>query len=217
MFAKTPTTHRQKDKLTTFGFLFATLFVTTSFPLHSEESEPATAAWHLMPEPAFMQPDFEFPVPGTKQIIVTPVLISGDDVTYLKRETLEEQGIDLASINALARQAASADLARLDPKFVRDENGILQFAVIDSDLPIVAPTVLAPDFIDTFRETLGPDLLVAIPNRYRIYVFPALASRFAAAADSVLTDYGLTPYPISKEVFRVTPDGLEAIGTFEEK
>lgn len=170
-----------------------------------------------MPEPAFMRPDFEFPIPGTKQVIVTPVLISGDDVTYLKRETLEAQGIDLDSIKALARESASAELATLEPKFVRDDAGILQFAVIDSDLPIVAPTVLAPDFIDTFRDTLGPDLLVAIPNRYRVYIFPALASRFAAAADSVLTDYALTPYPISKEVFRVTPDGIQAIGTFEEK
>lgn len=170
-----------------------------------------------MPEPAFMQPDFEFPIPGTKEVIVTPVLISGDEVTYLKRETLEAQGIDLDSIKALARQSASADLAALEPKFVRDDAGILQFAVIDSDLPIVATTVLAPDFIDTFRDTLGPDLLVAIPNRYRIYIFPALASRFAAAADSVLTDYALTPYPISKEVFRVTPEGIQAIGTFEEK
>ncbi len=163
-----------------------------------------------------MQPEVEIAIPGSDRTVITPALISGDTVTYLKRETLEDQQLDLDSIESLARRAASADLATLEPAFVRDDEGILQFAVIDSDLPIVAPSVFAPDFVDKFRDTLGPDLLLAIPNRYRVYVFPALASRFAEAADSILADYALTPYPVSKEVFRLRDGNLEAIGTFED-
>jgi hypothetical protein len=128
---------------------------------------------------------------------------------------MERLGVKLDSVGRIARQNASEELAKLEPRYIRDRKGIVQMAVIDSDRPVVAATVLAPDFIKKFEDILGPDLLVAIPNRYRVYVYPALASNFERTADAVLADYEMTPYPVSKEVFRVTPRGLETVGTFE--
>jgi hypothetical protein len=164
-----------------------------------------------------MRPDIMIPIPGSKDTILTPAIINDGQVTYLKRETLESEGIDLASLTRLAKASASADLADLKPVLARDEKGVVVFAVIQSDRPIVAAAVLAPDFIEKFAPLLGPDLLVAIPNRYRVYVYPALASRFQDTADLVLSDYAVSAYPVSREVFRVTREGLAAIGSFSDR
>lgn len=157
------------------------------------------------------------PIEGTTETILTPVLIKGEDASYLTRETFDRLGLNMESIRRVARRSASEALATLEPRIMRDEKGVAQFAILESEKPIVAATVLAPDFIAKFSEILGPDLLVAIPNRYRVYVYPALASQFEKTADFVLSDNEVSAYPVSTEVFRITPDGIKAIGTFQPK
>jgi uncharacterized protein YtpQ (UPF0354 family) len=161
-----------------------------------------------------MRPDFTIPIAGTKETVLTPALVKGEDATILKKAEAARLKLDLDSIRRIAATSASAVLATLKPEYVRDKKGVAQFAVLASDSPATASAVLAPDFADKFAETLGPDLLVAIPTRYRIYVYPALASRFQETASLVLQDYEISGYPVSKEVFRVTPKGLQAVGTF---
>ncbi len=162
-----------------------------------------------------MRPDFPIPIAGTKETVLTPALSSGADIEILGKAESDRLRLDRNSIRRIARASASATLATLEPRYVRDKKGIAVFAVLASESPLTASAVLAPDFIDKFSGTLGPDLLVAIPNRYRVYVYPALASRFQETAALVLHDYEISGYPVSKEVFRVTPDGLQAVGKFE--
>ncbi len=225
MSPNTSTTRPKKHKIL---FALFALFVGAVPPAPAQPASPSdpqsTAAdpapptiprYHLIPEPAYMRPPVQIPIAGTTRTLVTPTLIDGDTVTYVQPAEYEA---NTSGITDLARENANEDLATLTPRFIRDENDIIQFAVMDSDQPIVASTVLAPDFIEKFETNLGPDLLVAIPNRFRIYVFPALASRFADIADAVLSDYRITPYPVSKEVFRVRPNHtLEAIGSYDER
>jgi len=168
-----------------------------------------------MVEPSFMRSDFSTPIRGSSKTIIAPAVVRGDFVTFLDEETRAALGLKIESILRVAQKNASEELEKLTPRMLRDENGVIQAMVIDSDRPIVAATVLSPEFIGKFEPVLGPDLLVAIPNRYRVYVYPALASKFQATAKAVLNDYRLTPYPVSMEVFRVLPGSLEAIGTFE--
>lgn len=162
-----------------------------------------------------MRPDFAFPIAGTKETVLTPALARGEDVTDLKKADVARLKLDVDSIRRLATASASAELAKLKPQFVRDKKGVAVFALLASDSPTTASAVLAPEFADQFANTLGPDLLVAIPNRYKIYVYPALASHFQETAHLVLNDYEASGYPVSKEVFRVTPKGLQAIGEFK--
>lgn len=163
-----------------------------------------------------MRPDFPIPIAGTKATVLTPAIVSGEDAAVLKKADFERLNLDMDSIRRIARGSASAVLATLKPEYVRDKKGVALFAVLASDSPATASAVLAPDFADKFAGTLGPDLLVAIPNRYRIYVYPALASHFQETAQLVINDYEISGYPVSKEVFRVTPQGLRAVGTFDD-
>jgi hypothetical protein len=200
--------HHRAFRLADWIGLFAVLMVPSLFAAE-------TGRWHLMVEPSFMRSDFSIPIPGSAKTLVAPAIVRGDIVTFLDEETKTRMGLNPDSITRVAQKNASEELAKLTPHMLRDAKGVVQAVVIDSDRPVVAAATLAPDFIEKFEPVLGPDLLVAIPNRYRVYVYPALASKFEATAEAVLNDYRLTPYPVSMEVFRVTPGGLEAVGTFE--
>jgi hypothetical protein len=203
------TSSRPRRKHKPVAALAALLLVLTGALAAQETS------WHLLVEPAFMRPDFAFPIPGSKSTILTPATIKDGEATYLTKAEAARLKLDLESIRRVASTTASAELARLKPEFVRDAHGVILYARLTSDSPATASTVLAPNFAKTFADTLGPDILVAIPNRYRVYVYPALASDPAQTAALILRDYELSPYPVSKEVFRVTPQGLAAVGTFE--
>jgi len=197
-------------------FLAIALSAALSYLLTGHARADEQGRWHLMVEPAFMQPGFPTAIAGSQKTLIAPAIVRGDIVTFLDAERKEALGVKLDSVQRVAALNASEELAKLTPKMIRDPHGVIQAAVIDSDRPVVAATTLAPDFIEKFEAVFGPDLLVAIPNRYRVYVYPALASKFEATASAVINDYRLTPYPVSQEVFRVLPGGgLEAVGTFE--
>lgn len=164
-----------------------------------------------------MRPDYASPIEGTKATVLTPALVKGDEVAYLKKDDVTRLKLDLDSIRRVAQAAASAELAKLKPEYVRDSKGVALYARLTSDSPTTASAVLAPEFASTFADILGPDLLVAIPNRYRIYVYPALASHFQDTGALVNRDYDLSPYPVSKEIFKLTSHGLRAVGTLDDR
>ena len=171
----------------------------------------------MIPLPAFLRPDFEVPIADTKETVLTPALVKGEDATVLTKADAARLKLDLDSIRRIAAKSASAELAKLKPEYTRDKKGVVLYALLASESPATASAALAPDFAEKFADVLGPDILVAIPTRYRIYVYPALASRFQDTAELVLQDYEMSGYPVSKEVFRITPKGLQAIGKFEER
>ncbi len=78
-----------------------------------------------------------------------------------------------------------------------------------------ASAVLAPKFAEMFEDTLGTDILVAIPNRNRIYVFPKLSDGWKGMADMVIADYESSPNPVSREVYAVKSGKLIAIGSYQ--
>ena len=105
-------------------------------------------------------------------------------------------------------------LAALKPRFIRDENKVIQCAVLESDSPLTASAVLAPEFATLFNETIGPDILVAIPNRFRIFVFPKGSPAFQRFSEIVIAEYDSSPYPVSKELFSLRKGKLVAIGSY---
>jgi hypothetical protein len=67
-----------------------------------------------------------------------------------------------------------------------------------------------------FQETIGDSVLLVVPNRYRAFIFPRLASRYEEYTPMVFEAYRATAYPVSVEVFEVSADGMRAIGVYEE-
>jgi hypothetical protein len=84
---------------------------------------------------------------------------------------------------------------------------------MESDNPLTASSVLAPEFAGLFAETLGPDLIVAIPNRFRIFVFPKSTFAELNISDLIFTEYKSTAWPVTREIFELRRGKLIAIGS----
>lgn len=140
-----------------------------------------------------------------------------EELTAWTRDEFSALGLSWDDFFAKARVNAAADLALLKPRYIRDRRKIIQYAALRSELPIMPSAVLAPKFLDLFAETLGPKVLVTVPNRHTAFVFPALASDYREFAPMVLEAYRATSYPVSIEIFEVSTEGLRAVGVYSER
>jgi hypothetical protein len=114
-----------------------------------------------------------------------------------------------------SREDTSLLMATLNPLMVRDAHQVIQAAVMSSDDPRLASCILNPGFLRRFSAIFGPDLIVAIPSRTKIYVFPKLANRLPEMSQVIRDDYLISPQPVSTELFELSKKGMRAIGTVD--
>lgn len=184
-------------------------------------------AWHLMVEPSFMHDPVSWPVARVKaapdgtasasedsSVVLVPARIVSGDVAPMTASEARQLRATQASVEAATIPAASKLLATLKPEYVRGENQVIEYAILQSESPFTASTVLAPEFADKFADTLGPDILIAIPNRNRLFIFPKLSPAYKSLADVVIAEFESSPNPVSKEVFQIQKGKLIAIGSY---
>ena len=81
--------------------------------------------------------------------------------------------------------------------------------------PLTASAVLAPGFAEAFAKTLGPDLLVAIPNRNQILVFSKQDQAFQMMGEFIISGYLSSTYPVSREIFSLENGCLRSLGVLQ--
>lgn len=167
-------------------------------------------SWHLLPEPKFMAPEISWPVAGSRATVLVPV--RGSESAPLSLEGTADPALTISEIQQEAAKSATQLLDSLPVEYVRNARGVILYAVITSQDPLTATCVLAPDFAERFLETIGPDVLVAIPNRFTIYIFPRSATPVEELSERVFVDYRATNYPISREIFEPRRGKLRAVG-----
>jgi hypothetical protein len=175
---------------------------------------PAEDIWHLLIEPTFMHYESSWPIVGAERTVLVPARFVNGKVLPLRRDEVLTFGVTRDKILASAPKAASEVLAELKPRFIRDENKVIHCAVLESENPLTASAVLAPEFSTLFSDTLGPDILVAIPNRFRIFVFPRGTPAYQRFSEIVIAEYDSSAYPVSKELFTIRKGKLTAVGSY---
>ena len=168
-----------------------------------------------MLEPTFMHREVTWPIPGAERTVIAPVVVDGAEYLFPSRKIWDQFHVDRAEIQRRGEIAAAADLATLTPHYERNRKQVIEYAELRSNRPIVASAVLAPKFLDIFRDTLGEKVLVVVPNRFVAYVFPALASNYADYYPMVYEAYHATAWPISVELFQVSASGWQAVGVYQ--
>jgi hypothetical protein len=176
--------------------------------------EPAT--WRVLIEPKFMKAAVVRPIAGAQRAELVAATVGEAGVEYLSRAQFDALKIDWEAFTAQALTNANAELDALKIETVRDRRKVITHAIVRSEHGLVASAVLAPKFLDLFKDTLGDKVLVVIPNRSKAYVFPGLASDYQEFAPAIFEAYHATAYPVSVEVFELSKDGLKAVGIFEE-
>ena len=167
--------------------------------------------WHLLIEPKFMRNEIAWPIEGSDQTVLVPARVVGDAVVPQHRANAARVQMDRKALF----ETASKVLAGLKPEFVRDSRGVIQYAVLASDDPLTASAVLAPDFAARFADTIGPDMIIAIPSRNKIFLFPNLTPTYLDRSETVILEYKSSPFPVSMELFSIKDGRLTAIGRYQ--
>ena len=171
--------------------------------------------WHILIEPSFMDPPVSFPISGSKHTLLVPGYLDADgEPQYFSKKDWDAFGLTWDSFRARANQNATQK--KFHAALTRDKNKVIQLATITSQDPLTATMVLSPDFLKKFKHLFGPTLLVALPNRFTVYVFPGLASDYEDYSSMVIQDYQQSSYPVSLELFEISSTGIRAVGAFEE-
>jgi hypothetical protein len=156
------------------------------------------------------------PISGARSTVV----VAGREtrlggVRVLSRAEFEGLGMSWAAYERKAAEAADRVFATLKPEVTRDAKGFARFAVVKGKSHLTASTVLAPKFYAAFRQTMGDDLVVLIPDRFTVYVFPRPMGEYKDWGKRILREYAEATYPVSVEVLLLNRGGLSALGSFQ--
>jgi hypothetical protein len=171
--------------------------------------------WLLAPEPSFMDHKMRRSIEGSKRTILAIARVVDGDIDPLTREQKKSVHKTFDQIRAEALETASSVLARMKPEFVRDKNGVIRHAAIESADPLTASCVLAPEFAETFRDKLGPDLLVAIPTRNQVLVFSRQDDAHLRLSETIIGNYLSSNFPVSREIFALENGRLRSLGVLQ--
>jgi len=181
--------------------------------LLAEEAPPAHPG--ILVGGAYENPPIHCYLEGSKHTILYPASISEKGECTPLAHDKKFTSSDWDRFIKESQERTSLLLATLDPVMVRDRAGIIQMAVLTADNPMVASCVLSRGFRRRFTAIFGPELIIAIPARNKLYVFPKLANRLPSAIQTILDDHLISPMPVSNELFELSDKGLHAIGTLD--
>jgi hypothetical protein len=160
--------------------------------------------------------------PAVKQMIKgarATALVPGREtrlggVRYYTEAEFGALGLSWAGFARKAEASATRVLATLTPEVTKDSQGFVRSAVIRGKSHLTAGVVLSPRFYEMFRDTMGDDLVLLIPDRFTVYVFPRPMGEYKALGPKMLEAYAAAVYPVSYEVLLLNKDGLSALGSF---
>jgi hypothetical protein len=153
---------------------------------------------------------------GAQRTVLCAGFLTDDGLRPAAKGEIGPLGVDEETFFRKARANAQADLAGLKPRYVRNRKKVIEYAELKSDKPLVSGAVLAPGFLALFKDTLGPKVLVVVPNRFTAYVFPALATTYEDYGPMVLEAVQASAWPVSAEVLEVSAEGLRAVAVYRE-
>lgn len=174
-------------------------------------------AWRVLIEPKFMKPPVTYEIPKSQRAALVPALLDKDgEPVYLSAKEFKNLGVDWKTFLAAAGDNATAELKKLTPEYTRNRKKVIEYATLSSESDLTASTVLSPEFLKMFKDTLGDKVIVVIPNRYTVYVFPVLASNYQDFTLMVSEAYRATAHPVSMEAYELSDKGLTTIGLYEQ-
>jgi len=163
-----------------------------------------------------MRPEVSWAIPYAQRTVLVAAYVRDGGVVYFSRREFDQLKLDWDHFAPRARENAGGEVEALKPEYARNKKKVIEYAEIETEDPFAAAAVLAPGFLDLFEGVFGSAVLVAIPNRHTVYVFPKLASDYQEYAPMILDRYHGALNPVSVEVFELGPKGMKAVGIYEE-
>ena len=172
--------------------------------------------WFFLPAPRFMQHEVSFPLSGAKNTVLAPARIGESGVEFPTVAVWEAGGLSEEKVRKVTATFASDWLRHVKVEFVRNRKNVVEFGVLRSEKLPVCATIFAPEFLKQFEDVFGPKVLLVIPNRQTVFVFPGVGVDMADYAPMILEAWRSAAPKVSLEVFELGERGLRATGRIEE-
>ena len=172
--------------------------------------------WFFLPEPRFMGHEVSFPLKGAKDTVLAPARMGESGVEFPTVAAWNAGALSEEMVRKVTAKFALEWLKHVKVEFVRDRKNVVEFGVLRSDKLPVCVTVFAPEFRKQFEDIFGPKVMVVIPNRQTVFVFPGVAVDFSEHAPMIIEAWRSAAPKVSLEVFELGERGLRATGRIEE-
>lgn len=172
--------------------------------------------WFFLPEPRFMEHEISFPISAAKNTVLAPARLGETGVEFPTVAVWHAAGLSEETVAKVTARFASEMLRHTKVEYVRSRKNVVEYAVLRSDKFPVCVTVFAPEFRKQFEEVFGPKMLLVIPNRQTVFVFPGLDVDFSEYAPMILEAWRSVAAKVSLEVFELGDRGMRATGRIEE-
>jgi hypothetical protein len=128
-------------------------------------------------------------------------------------------GISADAFEKKARQAAERLLTVYRPELIKDEAGRVRYGVYRGEKAIFACLMMAPSLGKVFENVFGKEVIVAMPDRNALYVFPPNPTVVDDFAGDLEFRYESTLSAASDEVFIIKAENGEitALGSFSSR
>lgn len=184
-------------------------------PFSNGEPAKKSASLAACIEPAVMRTEAAQLLPGAKKTVIVPAREDELGLSRLTKDEVAATGLKWEQFLMEAAATAAAHLKTLKPEIERDKKGAVRYAVLRSENHLTASIILCPEFFAQFRETFGDRLVVLVPDRFTVYVFPRGFNDFQELGPDILAEFEESIWPCSEEAFEITSDGIKCLGAFD--
>jgi hypothetical protein len=167
----------------------------------------------LVVEQSLAAPEVFQAVKGAKSTVLVPARrISAGVDTFSNAEWAAEK-LEWPEVMAGAMEIADRLVEKLEVSWERDDHGVILYGEADSRDPFLGSVMFSKEFLNRFKEELGAEIYVVIPERGRLFLFPKFGGKLEGFAASLAEIYQGSALRVSLEVFLVNEAGCQVVGT----
>lgn len=137
-------------------------------------------------------------------------------ITWVTHAMLDSLGLSesAAGEKAFANLGCALRNATID---FQDIDGV-RLGFITTSLPFKASLLLAPNLREVAEDLLGWPLMAVAPDRDFLYLWAARHTDFVQRVGNVVVrEYSQASYPISTEVYEITDQDIQSVGSFQSE
>lgn len=169
--------------------------------------------WMLEPNDYQTPPPFRHPISKQVDRVLVHIEPEGKAVTWITGDMLIQLGLSAEKAAAIALDNLAMELERVSVEEL--DVGKVTLVTFGTDLPCKTALLLAPNLMTTLDKIMEIPVMAVAPDRDFLYLWPAKHTDFAGKLGGVVSrEFAEAPYPLSTEVFKITEQGIEAVGAF---
>lgn len=194
-----------------FNALFTAVFLLSCLSLKADEEQKARRIGVIF-EGSFENHPISRNPSGAESTQMVPFYEWDYGVRAFSEEEWAKRDLSWDRILEITRSLGDKMVESVEPGFVRDERGVVLYAIFADEDPFLTTAVFSENFRKVFEEKMGKSLYLVIADRECIYVFPSVGGALEEFGPGLVNEFRTTSLPVSLEVFFLNDEGLRVIG-----